>query len=84
MYQGFNKVIRKGWANGRNEYHTSPNSTSMSGGEERRRKLNEPATESEMLVLIDLLKMVLKMSHEERLKALWYTKGLADGREEKE
>ena len=51
---------------------------------ERRRKLNEPATESEMLVLIDLLKMVLKMSHEERLKALWYTKGLADGREEKE
>lgn len=45
--------------------------------------MNDPKTESELHVLTDLLKLVLRMSAEDRLKALWYTKGLADAREEK-
>lgn len=51
-------------------------------GVERRSNLNEPKTESELYVLTELLKLVLRMSAEDRLKALWYTKGLADARED--
>lgn len=51
-------------------------------GVERRAGLNEPKTESELYVLTELLKLVLRMSAEDRLKALWYTKGLADARED--
>ncbi len=54
----------------------------MPSGEERRGKLNEPKTESELYVLTELLKLVLRMSAEERLKALWYAKGMADARED--
>lgn len=49
---------------------------------ERRSNLNEPKTESELYVLTELLKLVLRMSAEERLKALWYAKGMADARED--
>lgn len=56
--------------------------TTAIAGVERRNNLNEPKTESELYVLTELLKLVLRMSAEDRLKALWYTKGLADAREE--
>lgn len=56
--------------------------TTAIAGVERRGNLNEPKTESELYVLTELLKLVLRMSAEDRLKALWYTKGLADARED--
>lgn len=80
MYQGFKKVNRKRWVNGHPQKSNIKNPAR--GAVERRTGLNEPKNESELYVLTELLKLVLRMSAEDRLKALWYTKGLADAREE--